>query len=153
MHDIRIIAHRGLLQGPDSFKENNPKFIENSLVMGYDCEIDLWVVQGKYYLGHDEPRYEVPESFLERWKSNLFVHCKNFDCLKSMPTDMNYFWHENDEFTITSKGQIWAYYKREIAAEGTIVVMPEVVGTKLVKEIFGICTDWPDLYRRKYMEI
>lgn len=153
IHDIRLIAHRGLLHGPDTTKENHPSWVEASLRSGYDCEIDLWVIDGVYYLGHDNPQYQVNEAFLQTWCEKLFVHCKNLDCLSQLTPRFNYFWHEYDTFTLTSKGDIWAYYKTPRAFVGTIVVLPEVCNTTLVRGIAGICTDFPNLYAEKYQEL
>ena len=62
----KIIAHRGLLNGPDKNDENRPEIIENALIQNFDVEIDLWFIDGKWLLGHDNPQYEIQQSFFER---------------------------------------------------------------------------------------
>ena len=62
---MKIISHRGNIKGPSDF-ENDPRQIKSILNMGCDCEIDLWIKDNKYYLGHDEPTYEVKRSFLQQ---------------------------------------------------------------------------------------
>ena len=68
------IAHRGLTQGPDVNLENRPQQIEQSLNQGYHCEVDVWYVNDKWFLGHDRPDYEVPYEFLEQY--GLWLHAK-----------------------------------------------------------------------------
>jgi hypothetical protein len=38
--------------------ENKP-IILKAIKLGYDVEIDIWVIDGAFYLGHDEPQYNV----------------------------------------------------------------------------------------------
>ena len=67
--------------------------------------------------------------------------------------DFHYFWHEKDEYTLTSKNFIWSFptmYKNK----NIIAVMPELVtDTKTIqkhineKKWIGICTDYPTNYQ------
>ena len=71
------IAHRGLIDGPDVNLENRPQQIEQSLNQGYHCEVDVWYVNDKWFLGHDRPDYEVPYEFLEQYGYKFYwVVCK-----------------------------------------------------------------------------
>ena len=75
---MKLIAHRGNINGPNKEKENHPDHINDALKIGYDVEIDIWHVNCKWYLGHDEPKYEVTDySFLQ--KDGLWIHAKNGD--------------------------------------------------------------------------
>ena len=56
---MKLIAHRGLMNGPDKEKENTPKQIELALKEGFDAEIDLWWSNGRFWLGHDGPTTEI----------------------------------------------------------------------------------------------
>ena len=38
---MKLIAHRGNVYGPESDKENSPDYIDKSISMGYDVEIDV----------------------------------------------------------------------------------------------------------------
>ena len=49
------------------------------------------------------------------------------------------FWHQEDNYTITSKNFIWAYPGWEGSATRTIAVKPN--GTLKLAEFYGICTD------------
>jgi hypothetical protein len=41
---MRIIAHRGNLDGPDPTRENSPIYVMAALAAGVDVEVDLWLV-------------------------------------------------------------------------------------------------------------
>lgn len=106
------IAHRGLTHGPDREKENNPEWIKEVLKQGYSAEIDLNVYNSKLYLGHDEPQYEIEHDFLVKNKEKLWIHAKDRVALEWMIRTghlLNYFWHQKDDYTITSYGYIWNY--------------------------------------------
>ena len=106
------IAHRGLINGPNFELENNPEWIAQVLKMGYSAEIDLRVYNGKMYLGHDEPQYEVDFDFLRNNKDKLWIHAKDHVALEWMVRTgslLNYFWHDSDDYTLTSYGYIWTY--------------------------------------------
>ena len=50
-----LISHRGNIDGRNVEYENNPNYIEAAINLGYDVEIDVWFIDGKFMLGHDEP--------------------------------------------------------------------------------------------------
>ena len=75
---MRIIAHRGLTDGPDNLTENTVPQIESALHQGFDCEIDLWRLNDRLYLGHDKPREEVSESWVT--KKILLDTCQKRYC-------------------------------------------------------------------------
>ena len=80
------------------------KFILNALNFGYDVEIDIWHYKNELYLGHDEPTILLPEELLEH-KDKLWFHAKNLDPLLDLhQLNVHYFWHQNDDVTITNKG-------------------------------------------------
>ena len=54
-----LISHRGNIDGPNSKLENNPTYIDRALDKGFNVEIDLWVYEKEFFLGHDEPTYLV----------------------------------------------------------------------------------------------
>lgn len=111
-----IISHRGNLNGPEPDFENNPERIDLCIKLGLQVEIDLWLVNNnKLFLGHDEPQYEIEMDFLYKRRLNLWIHCKNIESLsyltKCNEYEFNYFWHQNDEYTITSNKFIWTFPK------------------------------------------
>jgi hypothetical protein len=141
---MKLIAHRGLTKGPNKFLENQPQTIRSALDMGFDCEIDLWVFDNRLYLGHDGPQYNVTNEFIAN--PNFWIHAKNLEALRWLTdTDFNYFWHENDKFTLTSKGFIWAYPEQELTNK-SIRLMPEWADPELTtikKSVYyGVCSDY-----------
>jgi hypothetical protein len=39
----------------NNLKENSPDYIWRAIQAGYNVEVDVWFVDGKFKLGHDEP--------------------------------------------------------------------------------------------------
>jgi len=152
---MKLIAHRGNIFGPNKSQENKREYLEEAIAKGYDVEIDLWKDDQYFYLGHDEPQNQISIMWLVHNKNNLWIHCKNFKALESMsniPIDFNYFWHENDKHTLTSKGYIWSYPGQPYNLK-SIIVMPEkndllkfycndIITDAKDYNCFGICSDY-----------
>jgi len=144
---MKLIAHRGLTEGPDKQLENQPGQILQAIDQGFDCEIDLWVVNSELVLGHDEPQYNINRNFLIEYGSNLWIHAKNLSALRWLTDEpqLNFFWHQNDDFVLTSKGYIWTYPGKELTTQ-SIMVLPEWDYPQLEQFImpncYGICSDF-----------
>jgi len=145
---MKLISHRGNINGPNLLEENNPEYIDFALKLCYDVEIDLRLENNKFYLGHDEPQYYVPMIWLVERKDNLWIHCKDLDCLNNFsnsPIDFNYFWHQEDDYTLTSKNFIWTYPGKEYKSK-SVIVMPEWDNMSYdeLKNIdcYGVCSDY-----------
>jgi len=121
--------------------ENQPNYILNALDEGFDVEIDVWVKNGLLFLGHDFAEFPIFLDFLKNDK--LWCHAKNYEALDFlMKNNIHCFWHENDKFTITSKGYIWQY-PSDITYENSIFLMPEIFDKNIdLKNIKGICSDY-----------
>lgn len=141
-----LISHRGNLSGRFPNKENSPTYIQEALSSGFDVEIDVWCVEGKWYLGHDEPLYPIVESFLEN--ENLWCHAKNAIAFEKMLSNENIhcFWHENDKRTLTSKGYIWTFIGEELI-ENSITINPPVKLDALSSKAVGVCSDYITQYK------
>ncbi|MCZ2224451.1 MAG: hypothetical protein LC122_12580 [Chitinophagales bacterium] len=154
---LKIISHRANLMGAKSSRENHPEDILKAINLGFDVEIDIWHINGKEYLGHDNPEYEIKYSFVLDNCEKLWIHCKNFEILDlfaSLDDDkINFFWHQEDDFVLTSQKFIWTYPRKLNIGDCSVLVMPE----KLPKEseytleqllsVYGICTDYPIRYK------
>jgi hypothetical protein len=146
---VKLISHRGNINGKIENYENEPSYVDLAISEGYDVEIDIWVVDGIIYLGHDKPQYCVAPYWFSHRVKKLWIHCKNIDALLLLKTHnslYNYFWHEQDEFTLTSHNYIWAY-PRPIAIKNSIAVLPEINNTNIT-ECIGICSDFIENYRK-----
>ena len=149
---MKLIAHRGLTNGPNIQIENRPDTIHKALSQGYDVEIDLWAVDNKLYLGHDSPTYEIPHDFLVT--DRLWIHAKNLQALTYLSqTNFVYFWHQNDDYTLTSNGYIWTYIGKELSNR-SIMLLPEVHDTQLNNarnvDCYAICSDYVETIRGFY---
>ena len=104
-----LISHRGNLRGKKTELENNPSYIQSTVDLGYDVEIDVWFVDGEWWLGHDNPEYKISFDYFSN--KPFWIHAKNMEALCSLQSysSLNYFWHQEDDYTITSKGYIWTY--------------------------------------------
>ena len=123
-----LIAHRGNINGRFESYENEPTYLDMAIKAGYDVEIDVWEKNNMLFLGHDEPQYSLDMKWLRNNISRLWIHCKNIDALLHFTnTDypFNYFWHETDTVTLTSKNYIWAYPNKQ-PIKNSIAVMPEL---------------------------
>jgi len=141
---MKYISHRGFIDGIDQSLENNPKQILYLLSKNVDVEIDIRIHKEKFYLGHDEPSYEVSRDFIEN--PMLWCHAKTFEALEALSrTKSHFFWHQNDDYTLTSNGFIWVYPGKPLV-KNSISVTPE--NFKLdYSNCYGICTD----YIKKYV--
>lgn len=126
--------------------ENDPRHVVNALAMGYNVEIDVWKVQGRTYLGHDDPEYKTDDTFLRQGR--LWCHAKNLEALDHLlRLGVHCFWHQDDEYTVTSRGYIWAYPGSRLESGLAICVMPErSVGVGISKCV-GICSDHIEEYK------
>ena len=46
---MRIISHRGNLDGSNSSLENSPNYILRAIELGFDVEVDLWYENNRFY--------------------------------------------------------------------------------------------------------
>ncbi|MEY4342356.1 MAG: Synechococcus phage, partial [Pseudomonadota bacterium] len=53
----------------------------------------------------------------------------------------NSFWHQEDDFTITSSGYIWTYPNKSITSQSIIVDLNKNWKTKNYN-CFGVCVDF-----------
>lgn len=143
------ISHRGNLTSIDSSLENSPKYIEEALKQNFYVEIDLWMQNNKLFLGHDLPQYEIEKKFLNN--KYFFVHCKNHEALHFMSNeilDCEYFWHQDDKYTLTSKNKIWVHPSAKLLKD-SICVLPELSRNEDLSLCYGICSDYIMRYRNE----
>jgi hypothetical protein len=139
---MKLIAHRANINNENE-NENSPEKIENAISMGFDVEVDLRIINHRYFLGHDEPDYETSFDFLLNYKDYLWIHCKDIQTLYELSkTNLNYFFHDNDDVTLTSENQIWTFPNKVLTLK-SIAVMPELSNYSLddLRECYGICSD------------
>lgn len=134
-----LISHRGNINGRIIDHENRPDYVEDTIRLGFDVEVDVWFKDGEFYLGHDEPQYEVDYKFLINEK--LWCHAKNIDAVLEMKKYViHYFWHEEDTIALTSKNYVWAYPGKQ-PIKRSIAVMPELHNDD-ISQCIGVCSDY-----------
>ena len=141
-YQLKFISHRGNIDRVNENLENNPNYIQKALDLGYDVEIDVRLIDENLFLGHDNPDFEVSLDFLKNEK--LWCHAKNLDALDFMiKEEIQCFWHQEDDYTITSTGKIWAYPGKPVTNQTVIVLMENFTINEvlLLKDCYGICAD------------
>lgn len=147
---VKIIAHRGNTDGPNPTTENTPTAIDRAISLGFDCEIDVWYLNGTFYLGHDFPQTQISLAFLQDRSDRLWIHCKHLDSLIALKNEFNCFYHDKDIYTLTSKGYVWGNVNSPTHPLA-VQVMPERGGT-LSTTCYAVCTDFSQKYRDLFLK-
>ena len=149
---MKLIAHRGNIDGKNSERENSIEYIEEAIEAGFDVEIDVWWYGGKWVLGHDVVRYGVSLNWLSKHKNNLWCHAKNIYALFHLTANgFHTFYHQTDDVTLTSQNYLWTYPGKKPLTTISIAVKPENVGytEEELAECAGICSDFVSKYTVK----
>ena len=144
-----LISHRGNINGRFESWENEPTYIDLAISKGYDVEVDIWYKDNMLWLGHDKPDYGIDFKFIKDRNSKLWIHCKNIEAVlyfKECDYDVNYFWHQEDDITLTSKGYMWTYPGKKLT-KYSIAVMPENIQFDNISVAYGICSDFVVKYK------
>lgn len=161
-----LISHRGNLSGPNPTAENSPEYLREALEAGFQVEVDVWLHRDKFYLGHDEPKYQVTPKFLlfdftNPYSTGLYrtspfwCHAKNLEAVHELSIygqSVHWFWHQTDDVALTSKNVLWTYPGKRILRKmhlPTIAVMPELAPEWDISEADGICSDYIVNYDRR----
>jgi hypothetical protein len=178
---IEIIAHRGLLNGPNINTENTFEAIMDCFALGFSVELDVWIDDNhipcpRMHLGHDNPKLFVDDSkrklFYEN-KDKIYWHCKDSETIdfhvqiEYLNPEVRYFFHQNDDLCLTSNKKLWTFPGKKLEYN-SIAVLPETCNKKYYNQVIklaaneriqGICTDFPikvlkDIKKlqKKYME-
>jgi hypothetical protein len=158
---MKYISHRGNLCGRIPQLENKPIYIDTAISAGVDVEVDLHVIASTLYLSHDdiwsESCWTISPEFLFERKDKLWIHAKNLNAVQWLienGQELNWFWHETDQLSITSKNWIWtADYMK---TGNNIILMDTVSDDRYLLELFpntyisGLCSDYIIPLRAKY---
>ena len=144
-HPMRFIAHRGNTEGKLLERENEPAYVQEALLQGYDVEVDAWCIDGSWFLGHDEPQHQIEYLFL--LQPGLVVHAKNLGALSALARDdrIHSFSHDVDDVVLTSRRLLWTYPDKPLG-DGSVAVMfsGDVAARLPLLErpgVVGICAD------------
>lgn len=137
----------------------------NDLSLKYDgpIEIDVWVFDGKFFIGHDEEElYEMPEGYYnQKW-----VHCKNVEAYKTIrlrDENTKCFMHGSiisgdcnisEPIAVVQGGYYWTTVPANVCG---LTVFMDVQGTKYtIEEIamihhgHGVCSDHPEKWKELF---
>lgn len=142
---MRLISHRGNLDGRNPAHENTLPYISLALSKGYEVEVDVWYHNSELYLGHDEPVEIVSLDYLQN--DMLWCHCKNIEALEFLiDKKIHCFFHQEDPVTLTNQGYLWTYPGQKLTKK-SICVLPEKTSTIVNPEsIAGVCSDFIKRY-------
>ena len=104
----------------------------------------IWLAEAKI---HDGPRYIFEDSDFRSMISRLWLHCKNAEAIEYLGEHFlrpNFFWHQSDDYTLTSWGYSWTYPNLK-PTKKSIAVLPEIFNASRNDLIgfWGVCTDYP----------
>lgn len=151
---MKLISHRGNINGPNPELENSPSYILNALIQGYDVQVDITIKchQGiiTLWLGNEEKQYLTTLDFLKQ-RDKIICHAKTLDTLHYLLlNNIHCFFHDSDDATLTSKNYIWlypGYYT--ITSKLSIMVLPECTNdspeetaNKLKEQYYGVCSSY-----------
>ena len=144
---MRLISHRGNVDGVIPEKENSLDYIDSAIGMGFDVEIDLWKIADTISLGHDEPQYQLDLKWLTDRRDKLWVHCKNLSALSEIvSTGVPCFYHVKEDYTLISNGKIWAHNINTVNENCIIPLLTEadVESWDVLSnpKVYGICSDF-----------
>jgi hypothetical protein len=148
---MKLISHRGNIDGRLESKENEPTYIDLAISKGYEVEVDVWFKDNTLWLGHDRSQYEVDFRWFIDRISKIWIHCKNIEAITFFNDNFefypfNYFWHESDTITLTSLNYIWVYPGKQ-PIKNSISVLPELYDDN-ISSCIGICSDIIEKYNK-----
>lgn len=145
---MKIISHRGNVNGSDFGIENTSCQIDYAYSLGYEVEIDVWFIDGNWHLGHDNPGEKINTKWLKQRRKWLWCHAKNLEAVYELNMNkMHCFWHETDKMTFTNRGIPWCY--PGIFLKNGISVLKNKDLTFKTYEIKGVCTDYPIYFKNR----
>lgn len=140
---MRLIAHRGNFNGPNPARENRLDYLKEAIDAGFDVEVDIWEIDGKFFLGHDAPTHQVSWEEIKMLQPYSWFHAKNLQVLTTLLSHrLHVFFHDQDEYTLTSRGFIWAYSGKDIGANGVACMPESTPGFSIPKGVYAVCSDW-----------
>lgn len=146
---MMLIAHRGNLFGPKEQFENDPDYLIQAIKTGCMVEADVRGKDGWLYFGHDEMQYEMPEDYFEVYGAMTIFHAKNLEAMDIlMDLKAHWFFHDTDDYTITSYGYVWAYPGMPVTNSVRYIVVNKdaIAVPDKSDKIAGICSDYAGLF-------
>ena len=146
---MKIISHRGNIKGPIPHKENEPSYIDIAIANGFDVEVDIRYINGKFWLGHDLPDHEVTTEWIIDRKNNLWFHCKDLYsacALNDLDTNIIKFCHSSDSYVLVSNNTIQVHDLTLTLDKYCVIPLMTLQDIDKYNggDVYGICTDYPN---------
>jgi hypothetical protein len=148
----RWILHRGLTHGPNPSLENNEDWIIMRIMDGWDIEMDVWYINGSWWIGHDAPTTPLKHIQLLTHKQ-CWIHCKNLEALYHIPKESHHFVHDRDVATLTSENYIWYNINQFVTPDvesdkKSVIVLPERsdFSKETIWKANAVCSDYLPLH-------
>ncbi len=107
---MKLIAKRGLFEGPNPETENTVKQIQLALSKGYWVEVDIWKINNEWFIGHDVRKRSINlNKTFAGYFDKIYFHCKNQEAYDGLESNSNNFIHNEENYAITSKGEKWQH--------------------------------------------
>jgi hypothetical protein len=149
---MKLISHRGNINGIVPEKENRPSYIDCAIQLGYDVEVDIRYIDNKFCLGHDTPDYIVSTKWIELRKDSIWFHCKDSNAAYqlSLMKDIKYFCHSADPFVAVSNNCIWVHDLSMITPNSVIPLLDldSIESYTKYELVYAICTDYPSKIKK-----
>ena len=144
---MKIISHRGNINGSIPDKENRPSYIDCAINLGYDVEVDIRFINNQFWLGHDGPQYKIELPWMLHRIGNIWFHCKDsFSATKllSYSNDFLFFCHSNDDYVLTSINKLWIHDLTSKIDGNCIIPLLTLEQIKNYNNSkpFAVCTDY-----------
>lgn len=147
----KIIIHRSQLH--QNTPENTLLGMNECLHSGFSAEIDVYLIDGRYFIGHDLDNLATVK-FEEIDKANVFIHMKSLNFTHTKNADL--FYMEDDPVTLTLKGRQWVNAHVSHQNKNTVICSNELIGGQFdhekniqaLKNDAWVCTKFGvELYR------
>jgi len=146
---MKLISHRGNINGKELDKENNPLYIKDILFNEYDVEIDVWKINNELFLGHDNSQYLINKNFIYNNRTKLWCHAKNYEAFEWLLINrLKCFWHTTEDYVLTNYGDVWVYPGKKLFRD-CIAVLPEQTNysKEELSQCKAICSDFIGIYK------
>jgi hypothetical protein len=152
---MKIISHRGNINGIVTNKENRPSYIDCAVQLGLEVEVDLRYQDGNFWLGHDTADYIITADWIAKRANSLWFHCKNINAvhkLKDLSSQIKYFCHSSDPYVPTSTGHLWVHDLSATLNNNCIIPLLGDTDIDLYHgaPVYAICTDYVSYCKYKF---
>ena len=152
------ISYQGIYDGSNYEDANTPKQINKALSAGFSCNIDVWRIDNRLYVGNNQPTIEVTERYIQG--NRFWINAKNTDMqtwIVEQPARLypNYFWFAASTppppYTTASNGKLITPGTVPINTN-SVMYIPEIDDRSLLTMVkvraYAICSTYLTTIKR-----